>query len=380
MRIASRRVMLLYWGRRGAMNRLTLVMMAAARRLPDLEAVWSVSRQSDSIADFEASGAPLLAVDTFRSPLGALLATTRLRQLRRTLAARIQGDGIDTVISLMPHVWSPLIVDAVRSAGARYATVVHDAVGHPGDRTSSVLRPWFISEAHAADHVVTLSRGVTRQLLARGIDSQRLTTLFLPDIVYGAASLELAEPATIDRPFRLLFLGRVMDYKGLPTLVAAVEQLRASGIPVTLGVYGRGELTRLKARLAAIDAEVVNRWIEEDEMPGVLSRFHAVALAHIEASQSGVAAAAMGAGLPVIALPVGGLVEQVKDGETGLLARGTAPSHLAASIAELATSPALHARLRQRIARGAGNRSPGSFLARLVDAVTVGALGRARSA
>ncbi len=69
-----------------------------------------------------------------------------------------------------------------------------------------------------------------------------------------------------------------------------------------------------------LGANVVNRWLNEEESPTALSAHHAVVLAHIEASQSGVAASAVGAGAPIISTPVGGLREQVVDGETGLLA------------------------------------------------------------
>ena len=43
-------------------------------------------------------------------------------------------------------------------------------------------------------------------------------------------------------PLRVLFLGRIMAYKGLPLLIEAVEKLRTEGMPVSLGVAGEGDI------------------------------------------------------------------------------------------------------------------------------------------
>jgi glycosyltransferase involved in cell wall biosynthesis len=54
---------------------------------------------------------------------------------------------------------------------------------------------------------------------------------------------------------------------------------------------------------------------------------------------------AMAAGLPVVASRVGGVPEQVADGETGLLVRPGDPAELAAVLDRLARDPALRVRL-----------------------------------
>jgi glycosyltransferase involved in cell wall biosynthesis len=56
---------------------------------------------------------------------------------------------------------------------------------------------------------------------------------------------------------------------------------------------------------------VENRWVPEAEIGALLAWSDALILPYREASQSGVAAAAMAAGRPVIATRVGGLREQL---------------------------------------------------------------------
>jgi glycosyltransferase involved in cell wall biosynthesis len=254
--------------------------------------------------------------------------------------------------------------------------VVHDAEPHPGDPTS-LLNGWTMRDVRNADLIVTLSRAVAKALAAgRGVPPERLVPLFHPDLQFGSAGE--SQPGALVRhpagragqPLRVLFFGRILAYKGLPALVEAVERLRAEGLTVELGVYGDGLLGPLRGRLAALGAEVENRWIGDGEVAGILARYHAVALAHNECSQSGVAAVALGAGLPVIAPGVGGLIDQVKDGATGVLARGCDAASLAAAIRRLATDPVLYAAIRAHIARSAWQRSMRRFAEQLVAVAT----------
>ena len=94
----------------------------------------------------------------------------------------------------------------------------------------------------------------------------------------------------------------------------------------------------------------------------ILARYHRPVLSHTDASQSGVAAAAFGAGLPVVAMPVGGLIEQVVDGVTGLLAsRADAPA-LADATKRLLLDPTLYRAVCTNIARTREQRSMATFV------------------
>lgn len=87
----------------------------------------------------------------------------------------------------------------------------------------------------------------------------------------------------------------------------------SNSIPVANGRYGAGNIGDERSRLAALRADVINRWVSDHEVGPLFARYDAVALSHIEASQSGVAATAFGNRMPVVAVPAGGLVEQVVD-------------------------------------------------------------------
>jgi glycosyltransferase involved in cell wall biosynthesis len=348
------RTLFLYLGRRGALSAFTLELARAAGE----RAVFCISRQNELHDAIAAAGAPVVSVDTFETHLGAVLRLPRLLALRRRLEEAVAEHGIGTVVVLMPHVWTPLLP---RPREVRYAVVVHDAAAHPGDASGLVTR-WLLRDAVRADRLVTLSAHVARQLTARGFAAERIRVLFHP--ILGSAAMPAGGiDKTNGKAPSFLFFGRVMAYKGLPLFVEACEILKGERLQFGLAVVGEGDLGPLRPRLEALAAEIDNRWIAHEEVAAVMARFDAVVLPNIEASQSGVAATSLGHGLPVIATPAGGVVEQVKDGETGLLAEGISAEALAAAMRRFIIDPALRRRLR----KGAASAGEAHSMERLLD-------------
>jgi glycosyltransferase involved in cell wall biosynthesis len=194
--------------------------------------------------------------------------------------------------------------------------------------------------------------------------ADRVLTLFHPDLTFG--TLPANRTRSTDKPLRLLFFGRILAYKGLPLLIEAVEMLRAEGIAVELGVAGLGNIGPDRRRLEALGAEVINRWIADDEIPPLLARYDAIALSHVEASQSGVAAAAFGSCMPVIGMPVAGIAEQVADGRTGVMAHRPSARSFADAIHRLAIDPDLYRRISHHLWETAYERSMARFIDELV--------------
>ena len=353
------RLMFLYWGRRGALPRFTLELARAALANQRITTTISVSRQVENFGEFASLGPLLFPIDTFRSMPNALFMSWRILLLRRQLYQRLCKDRTQVVVELMPHVWSPLVMPVVRTAGALYYTIIHDAQTHPGDSTGWA-RGFADRSAQSADLVLTLSATVAAQLSAAGVPESKLLTLFHPDLTYGTRHAQV--PPHPGEPIRLLFLGRIMPYKNLPLFLDMVDLLRKDGIAVHIGVFGEGSLGSNADRLRHLDAEVVNRWLSEAEIAAILPRFHALVLSHTEASQSGVAATAFGAGLPVIATPVGGITEQVIDGVTGMLALRADAAALAEAAKRLFLDSQTYSTIGKNIVRRGAQRSMAKFV------------------
>lgn len=361
-----RRIALLYWGRRGAFPRLVLDLWRATRDRDDVRfSVYASS--SNALIDVyrDELGPDLNVLKTFESVRGALGGVVRAGALRRDVREVLQGK--DAAVWIIPHVWTPLVAGAIRSVVPMQAAIIHDAHPHPGDVTA-LATPWINAAALRMDRVFTLSDAVADTLISEGrIAEPRLHRLFHPTFSLGASAPGNAVAHPPDAPLHVLMFGRLAAYKGLPLLVEAADLAARAGVAMRLGVFGEGSLDGMETRLAALGAEVCNRWIDDAEASKVFARYDVVALPYRSASQSGVAAVALGAGLPVVATNVGALAEQVRNGVNGLVTRVDA-ADFSAALVRLATD----ATLRQALAEGAKTYAATYSMAAFVDGLLAG--------
>lgn len=343
------RLLVWHWGRRGGGPRYTLEMARALAARDDVELHLSYSRQSELFGVMEGLardvGRPGLVVDTYAGVTSAAAATLRLPWLIRRFSAYLIANRIDTVFCPMGHVWNAAVSPTIGRAGAGYLLVLHDARPHPGEENPVLdwLTGWDVARA---DRVVVLSEHVRTLAMARfGLPADRLVALS-----HGATAFPGVRPAVrhspVERPWRLVFFGRILAYKGFDLLLDTYEKLRERfGGDVELHVAGHGDTAPFAARLAALPGVTLdNRWIAEDEIGPILNAADLLLLPYREASQSGVAPGAAMAGLPAVATPVGGLNEQVIDGVTGRVAAAVDAEALAAAVAVLMTDGELYRR------------------------------------
>lgn len=350
--------MFLYLGSSGALGQFTRQMAQATRELGNIQATFAVARKGRATPSLSALTGDVLELRGCEggSPFSVF---GNYWAARCELLGRLARERPAVVIALMPHIWTSCLAAPIKRLGIRYVSIAHDACAHPGDATG-IATPWLLRDAKKADMVLTLSQSVAERIIGSGhAAAERVVPLFHPDLTHGTARVRRRDPGS---PLRVLFFGRILRYKGLPLLVAAVEKLRAEGLDVRLGVAGHGSLGGLAGRLDALGAEVVNRWIEDDEIGPLLARYDAIALSHVAASQSGVAATAFGHSVPVVGTPVGGLVEQVVDGCTGVLAKRATVEAFADGIRKLATDVALYNAISANLNMTAGERSMARFV------------------
>ena len=357
-------IALVYWGRLGAGAALMTEIATAIQADPRFDVIASISRQSELPEPLAADR--LLPIDTFSSLPSLLLGTALLPLTVRRLVRKLVRAEVQAIVTVMPHVWGLALQRAAQRAGIKTVLIVHDADPHPGERRP--LFDWLVRrEIDQADGIVTLSNHVADRLLARDdLAVHRLTRLFHPIFRFAAGRAIEPRPR---KPFRLLFFGRILPYKGVPMLLEAYARLRTLGVQVVLQVSGRGEIAAPRALMRQAGLYIDQGWVPPEAIGAMLADADAVVLPYLEASQSGVIAAAYGAGLPVIATPVGGLVEQVIDGHTGVIAAEATASELAGAIGRLIETPGLYARCRAGVAEQAVVQSPEQFERALGDAV-----------
>jgi glycosyltransferase involved in cell wall biosynthesis len=278
-----------------------------------------------------------LPVDTYGGVLGFLLRWVLAPLAVPKLVRRVRDLRPDVAICAQPGPLDLLMVAALRRLGLRFLVVVHDAEVHPGDGMpfEMTLQRLLCRRASA---VVALTGHVAAQLRARGLAGSAERPLLLaqhPPVTFDPPP---PPPLAHGGPLRLLSFGRLLPYKGLDLLAEALRRLGPRA-DLEIRVVGSGPETAALATLRALPGVVVeNRWVPEDEVGVLLGWADALILAYTEASQSGVAAAALAAGRRVVATRVGGLAEQLQHEPLATLCPPAADA-LATALRDLIAAP-----------------------------------------
>jgi glycosyltransferase involved in cell wall biosynthesis len=172
--------------------------------------------------------------------------------------------------------------------------------------------------------------------------------LFRPDRVRSTMVPERALLPRRTGVARLVFLGQLVERKGLHVLIEALAHLQgASELLIAGGDWSApGYPQRLKAM--AQDAGVASDIHFENhrqDVGAVLSTADVFVLPSLSEARPRSIIEAMSLGIPVVASDVGGIPSLVTHGETGLLVPAGEPMALAAALDRLIQSPALRHRL-----------------------------------
>jgi glycosyltransferase involved in cell wall biosynthesis len=203
---------------------------------------------------------------------------------------------------------------------------------------------------------LTLTRSVLGRLRGAVVHAQS-SEAALRRLLPGLPTRLVMLPSTLELPltelppgppWRLLFVGFVRPYKGADIGVEAVRLLRGRGVPVELTVAGEfwEPLERWQALVADERLQGAVRlrpgYLPETDLAELLAAHHLVIAPYRSATQSGIVPMAHQAGRPIVSTNVGGLAEQVRDGENGVLAPpGDAAAFAAAIERALGLLPAL---------------------------------------
>jgi glycosyltransferase involved in cell wall biosynthesis len=161
--------------------------------------------------------------------------------------------------------------------------------------------------------------------------------------------------ATANGQNRILYVGRLIDWKGVNYLIQALPEVLKKFPKTQLIVVGSGpmkdDLVALSNRLKLGTKVVYIDNVPQEKLLKVYSSASLFVLPSIvnekgETEGLGVVLLeAMACGLPVVGSNVGGIPDIIKDGETGLLARPKEPNSLAEKITEVFSNAALRQKL-----------------------------------
>jgi glycosyltransferase involved in cell wall biosynthesis len=279
------------------------------------------------------------------------------------------------------HFWMSAVA-ALNAASELGIPVVHTfhALGvvkrrHQGAKDTS---PPHRIETEAAiarrcDRIVATCTDEVFELVRLGADRRRISVVPCGVDVVRFTPAGPREPRHPGR-HRLVAACRLVERKGIGDVVQALAalpdaELHVAGGPdaAALGVDPEARRLRALAAEAGVDDRLVLRGrVDRDAMPALLRSADAVVCAPWYEPFGIVPLEAMACGVPVVATAVGGQIDSVVDGVTGVHVPPRDPAALAAALGELLDRP------EQRAALGAAGaeRARGRFAHERVAAAT----------
>jgi glycosyltransferase involved in cell wall biosynthesis len=348
------RVLVWQWGRFGAGARYAYELAQRLKKVCGHQTVLSLAEGAEVMQNETIRRDVDLPLRTYANAFEFVWRSALIRGALRPLCDALDANPPDVAIITMMGYWDIPFVRRLQQRGVPVAVVVHDAEVHPGDRFHIMVRLQR-QLVRMSEGVITLTKFVADQVAARVPLADKVQAVIpLPAFDFTEADLpapRLPDPSP-GRPLRLLMAGRLKRYKGLRLLADSLKLM--DGTPFELRVVGAVQDEREIAELATLPGVALDLgWKSDRELLAHLDWADATVLPYVEASQSGLAPMSFRRGRPVIATPVGGLPEQIRDGETGLLTETVSPQAIAASIKRLADNRGLLHHLAENALRHA---------------------------
>ena len=320
--------------------------MARAARDAGFE-VHVATRVIDDAAAIQAEGFTLHPVPFVRgrlSPRGSIAAIHALRKIHRAVAPVV-----------VHHVaLQAAILGSLAAFGRPFASVnALTGLGYTftsGSRKAALLRPLIGTALRVlfnrpARIVLVQNPDDRADMIALGISADRIA--LIPGSGVDVQSLRpMPEPPGAPT---MAFVGRLLDDKGIRTLIAAHRLLRQRGCNVELLIAGTPD----PANPGSVDQAEASGWNQEPgitwlghvaDITSLWGRAHMAVLASRREGLPKSLLEAAACGRPMIAADVPGCREVVRPGETGLLVPPDRAEALAAAIEQLAGSHDLRTR------------------------------------
>jgi glycosyltransferase involved in cell wall biosynthesis len=249
------------------------------------------------------------------------------------IAARCQRAGVPFVLGpLNGGLPWPRNFDHVRRAEREWLSYLRGAY--------KLLPAYRATLRHSAAILVG-----SRHTLAQIPAAYRHKCFYVPENAVDPARFTCRRTGTARRPVRLLFVGRLVPYKGADMLLEAAAPLVRGGA-VTLQIIGDGpQMPRLRdmiRRLDLADGAVLSGWVDHAHLQAHMAEADVLAFPSVREFGGGVVLEAMAVGLVPVVVDYGGPGELVTPDSGVLVELGTRAQiieRFRAALADLAADP-----------------------------------------
>jgi len=232
--------------------------------------------------------------------------------------------------------------------------IISNHAWHPAELKRKVLEAIRARLMHAADLVISVSRNTHEETLERGVPEEKCMSMYsgIDLAPYADAPAKAQARAALNIPEDAFLVGniaRLWPEKEQATLIEAARLLADKHPALKVLIVGDGPLgdaLRKQIHDAGLDDVVLMPGYCEDFV-SVLAALDVFAFPSSAEGTPMVIYSAMAMGLPIVASPVSGVGEIVKNEESGIFVPAADAGALADGLARLAADPDLAVRLGQ---------------------------------
>lgn len=278
-------------------------------------------------------------------PLFTLAATWRAYRTRGAKIILSHGDSLIGDVCVMHAVNSAALAEKRREG--YYGWMLNPT------NLWVTCRDWWMLRGGRYRRVVAVSERVRKQLKEyHHVPDDRIVTIpnginlarFVPSNASSRAEIRLSLGVSPDVPL-LLFVGNQYRLKGLEFAIRALAEMKTRAVLLVVGSDNATPFKRLAEKLG-VSARVIFAGARSD-LPRIYPAADAFVLPTLYETFALVCLEAMASGLPVLASPVGGIEDYLRDGENGLFIKRD-PRDIAVKLDRLLNDSTLRVRIRER--------------------------------
>ena len=197
-----------------------------------------------------------------------------------------------------------------------------------------------------AEHVIVLGEGFRGYFIDEvGVASDRITVLY-----NGVPSQDKVAVREKPSPFHLLFLGNLIDRKGVPELLKALATPKLSEIDWRATLAGGGEIERFKAEAKSLGIDErleFAGWVAREDLQDLIRSADTMVLPSHDEGLPLAILESLALGIPVVATPVGSIAEVLTHDESVVLVSPGSVDELAESLYRVMTDSTLRTKLSE---------------------------------
>lgn len=313
----------------------------------------------------------------YRTPAAESL-TARLPVLNQIAVIDTLTRRLNEVVKLVKpdilHAHSPALnaIPALRVGGEQGLPVVYEVRAFWEDAAvdHGTSREWGVRyrltrglESYAlrrVDAITTICEGLRRDILDRGIGPEKVTVI--PNAVNlenfsmsNSRDLQLAQDLGVEGKLLLGFIGSFYAYEGLSVLLRALPKMLSINPDIRVLLVGGGpqekELRAIASQLGLEDKVIFVGRVPHDQVQRYYNLIDVLVYPRLQLRLTDLVTPlkpleAMAQGRLIAASDVGGHLELIRNGETGILFKAGNPGALADTVLDLLSQPLKWSRLR----------------------------------